>query len=106
VIIFPGYKYQTKLWCVKKIFLALSYHHFSSNRCWLEKINYLGQISSITEWDCDRPMEEVYLIAGKYVITEEDLDGIKVMTYTYQADPQLTGSIGKRQSDISIGTVT
>ena len=45
----------------------------------------------INEWSCDKPMEEVYLIAGKYVITEEDHHGIKVMTYTYQDDPQLTG---------------
>ncbi len=45
----------------------------------------------INEWICDKPMEELYLIAGKYVISEEDHHGIKVMTYTYQDDPELTG---------------
>lgn len=43
----------------------------------------------INEWTCNKPMEEVYLIAGKYLVTEEDYHGIKVMTYTYQDDPEL-----------------
>lgn len=57
----------------------------------------------VSEWVCDKPMEEVYLIAGRYVITEEDHHGIKVMTYTYQADPELTGkyrSATKRYLDM------
>lgn len=54
------------------------------------KRDYDGNFQ-INQWICDQPMEEVYLIAGKYVITEEDHHGKKVMTYTYQDDPQLTG---------------
>jgi len=43
----------------------------------------------VDEWICDKPMEEIYLIAGKYLITEEDHNGIKVMTYFYQNEPEL-----------------
>ena len=46
--------------------------------------------SQVNEWTCDKPMEEIYLIAGKYVITEEDHHGIKVMTYTYAEEPELS----------------
>ncbi|MBD3289277.1 hypothetical protein GF337_10770 [candidate division KSB1 bacterium] len=44
----------------------------------------------INEWTCDKPMEEAYLIAGEYLITEEDHNGISVLTYTYQEEPDLT----------------
>ena len=47
---------------------------------------------NVNHWMCDKPMEEVYLVAGKYVVTEEEHRGIKVMTYTYQEDEQLSGS--------------
>ncbi len=44
----------------------------------------------INEWTCDKPMEEAYLVAGEYIITEEDHNGVNVMTYTYQEEPELT----------------
>jgi len=44
----------------------------------------------INEWNCGHPMEEIYLIGGKYLITEEDHLGVKVMTYTYEKDDELT----------------
>lgn len=44
----------------------------------------------VNQWTCDKPMEEIYLIAGKYVIAEEDHHGIKVMTYTYAEEPELS----------------
>jgi hypothetical protein len=47
---------------------------------------------NVNHWMCEKPMEEVYLVAGEYVVTEEEHRGIKVMTYTYQEDEQLAGS--------------
>jgi aminopeptidase N len=34
-------------------------------------------------WDCAQPMEEVYLVAGPYVVHQRDHRGTAVMTYTY-----------------------
>lgn len=44
----------------------------------------------INEWTCDKPMEEAYLVAGEYLITEEAHNGVQIMTYTYQDEPELT----------------
>lgn len=55
-----------------------------------ETIRRIDGDYQINEWTCNEPMEEIYLIVGKYIITEEDHHGIKVMTYTYQEDPNLT----------------
>ena len=55
-----------------------------------ETIRNSDGISQVNEWACDKPMEEIYLVAGKYVITEEDHHGIKVMTYTYAEEPELS----------------
>ncbi len=45
-----------------------------------------------TEWICDDPMDDIYLIAGRYIITEEDHHGVRVMTYTYQDEPELSAN--------------
>ncbi len=55
-----------------------------------ETIRSSDENFQVNEWTCDKPMEEIYLVAGKYVITEEDHHGIKVMTYTYAEEPELS----------------
>lgn len=37
-------------------------------------------------WDCPHPMDEIYLVAGPYVMREEDHDGVKIQTFTYGND--------------------
>jgi len=39
-------------------------------------------------WDCPHPMDEIYLIAGPYVLREEDHDGVKIQTFTYGNDDE------------------
>ena len=34
-------------------------------------------------WDCAQPMEEIYLVAGPYMLHQRDHNGTAVMTYTY-----------------------
>lgn len=67
--------------------LPLGWHSISQGN---EIIRQTEGNLQITEWVCDKPMEEIYLIAGKYAITEEDHHGIKVMTYTYAEEPELS----------------
>lgn len=43
-----------------------------------------------TEWECPFPQEEVYLIAGKYVVTSEPHGNMEIMTFLYEKDPQIT----------------
>ena len=71
-----------------KTYLPTGWQSVSQGRETLRKSEGNFQVN---QWLCDKPMEEIYLVAGKYVITEEDHHGIKVMTYTYQDDPELTG---------------
>ena len=40
----------------------------------------------ISQWTCPQPMDEIYLIAGPYVLTQEDHDGIMIQTFTYGND--------------------
>lgn len=40
----------------------------------------------LTGWRCVQPMEEIYLIAGPYVLREDDHDGIRVQAFTYGKD--------------------
>jgi len=39
-------------------------------------------------WVCEQPMEEIYLIAGPYVIREEIHDGVAIQTFTYGHDDE------------------
>jgi hypothetical protein len=37
-------------------------------------------------WDCAEPMDEIYLVAGPYVLREESHRGIAIQTFTYGND--------------------
>ena len=41
---------------------------------------------------CNDPMDEIYLIAGPYIITEDYHDNILIQTYTYQEDTELSSN--------------
>ena len=41
-------------------------------------------------WSCDRPQEEIYLVAGRYVVTEREHGGVRMQTYLYADDPELS----------------
>ncbi|MDZ7319378.1 MAG: M1 family aminopeptidase [candidate division KSB1 bacterium] len=43
----------------------------------------------INEWISAQPMTEIYLVAGRYVVTEENHRGIRIATYLYHDDSQL-----------------
>ncbi len=43
----------------------------------------------INEWLSEQPMTEIYLVAGRYVVTEENHRGIRIATYLYHDEPQL-----------------
>jgi len=45
-----------------------------------------------TEWQCPFPQQEIYLIAGPYVVTEERHGEVEIMTFLYKADPHLSHS--------------
>lgn len=45
-----------------------------------------------TEWQCPFPQQEIYLIAGAYVVTEERHGEVGIMTFLYNADPHLSHS--------------
>ncbi|RMF83855.1 MAG: M1 family peptidase [Nitrospinota bacterium] len=42
-----------------------------------------------TEWSCPFPQEEIFLIAGRYVVTKERYGDIDIMTFLYRPDPQI-----------------
>jgi aminopeptidase N len=37
----------------------------------------------VMRWECEQPMEEVYLISGPYEIREREHDGVRLMTFCY-----------------------
>lgn len=45
--------------------------------------------SLVETWTSDDPQEEIYLIAGRYVVTERDRAGILIQTFLYADDPEL-----------------
>ncbi len=45
--------------------------------------------ATIETWTCDHPQEEIYLIAGRYVVTERDHSGVLIQTFLYADDPEL-----------------
>jgi aminopeptidase N len=42
-----------------------------------------------TEWHCPFPQQQIFLIAGKYVVTEERHGEVDIMTFLYTPDPQI-----------------
>lgn len=45
--------------------------------------------TTVETWICDEPHEEIYLIAGRYVVTERDHAGVLIQTFLYEDDPEL-----------------
>ncbi len=50
-------------------------------------------------WSCRDPQEEIYLIAGRYVVNEEVHGGILMQTFLYEDDPELAGRYLKATAD-------
>ena len=42
-----------------------------------------------TEWNCPFPQQQVFLVAGKYVLTEDRHGDVDIMTFLYAPDPQI-----------------
>ncbi|HSF31289.1 MAG TPA: M1 family aminopeptidase [Candidatus Tectomicrobia bacterium] len=42
-----------------------------------------------TQWHCPFPQQQIFLIAGKYVVTEERHGEVDIMTFLYTSDPQI-----------------
>jgi aminopeptidase N len=42
-----------------------------------------------TEWHCPFPQQQIFLIAGKYMVTEERHGEVDIMTFLYAPDPQI-----------------
>jgi aminopeptidase N len=42
-----------------------------------------------SKWHCPFPQQEIFLIAGKYVVTAEPHGDVDIMTFLYTADPQI-----------------
>ncbi|MGD8394280.1 MAG: M20/M25/M40 family metallo-hydrolase [Candidatus Eiseniibacteriota bacterium] len=42
-------------------------------------------------WVCDHPQEEIYLVAGRYHLTERRHGGVSMQTYLDADDPELSG---------------
>lgn len=70
-----------------KTYLPPGWHSISQGK---ETIRSSDENFQVNEWTCNQPMEEIYLVAGKYVVTEEDHHGINVITYTYADEPELS----------------
>ncbi len=47
-----------------------------------------GSSAGAVTWDSPEPMDEIYLIAGPYVLREEEYRGIAIQTFTYGDDDE------------------
>ncbi|MBN2013072.1 hypothetical protein JW960_27325 [candidate division KSB1 bacterium] len=55
-----------------------------------EELTHDAGDTTLQVWSCDYPMEEVYLVASKYYITNEVHNGIRVSTFLFENDPELS----------------
>ena len=68
-------------------FLPLGWHSISQG---VETIRGTENEFQVNEWECEKPMESIYLICGQYIITEESVDDKRILTYMYEDEFDLS----------------